>query len=100
MADFDKFLQYQKEIAEHTLQIIAKYQGQNQKPSKMSMMKTVTGILQNSEVPLHVNEIIEIAHHEYGVVFNRDSLSSALTKKVKMSNSKIVKTDPNTFHVK
>jgi len=49
---------------------------------KRSNISIVEDILKLERGPLHINEIIERARKQYTVVLNRESIVSALTKKV------------------
>ena len=54
---------------------------------KKSNTEIVRLILIDSPTPLHISEIIKIAHKKHGVKFNRESIVSALTKKVLDQNT-------------
>ena len=66
---------------------------------RMSQMRMVTDILTSSRTPLHVTEIIRQAKKRFGVTLDRESMVSALSKKVK-KGATFVRTDPNTFGLK
>jgi|SRR5208283_2360378 len=66
---------------------------------RMSQMRMVTDILTSSRAPLHVTEIIRQAKKRFGVTLDRESMVSALSKKVKKGVT-FVRTDPNTFGMK
>lgn len=99
MEDFDRYLQFQKEIAEMKLKIIAKYQGELGESNRFGQLAVVEEILENAGEPLHINEIIEIAKCDYNISLNRDSVSSAIAKKIKVG-SNFIRTSPNTFWIK
>ena len=61
-----------------------------------SNMEVVHAILQAASGPLHVNEIILKARLAFGVKLSRESLVSALTKKV-LDQHTFRRTAPNTF---
>jgi hypothetical protein len=61
--------------------------------SKMSM---AIDILQKARRPMHVSEIIALVKGTYGVTLDRESLASALVKKV-LREQGVVRTAPNTF---
>lgn len=98
MDQFDKYLQFKKEVAQATLKIIDQFQQPaSQGPKKRtSNIDAVHDILQEAGQPLHVSEIIRLAKQEYGVELQRDSIVSALLKKVNAQQG-IVRTAPNTF---
>jgi len=62
-----------------------------------SNMSAVMDLLRRSKTPLHVTEIIREAHERYGLTLDRESLVSALVKKVKAGV--VTRTAPNTFTV-
>jgi hypothetical protein len=66
---------------------------------RMSQMRMVTDILTSSATPLHVIEIIHQARKRFGVTLDRESMVSALSKKVKKGVT-FVRTGPNTFGLK
>jgi hypothetical protein len=68
----------------------------NQRKSQMSM---VTDILASDGAPLHVSEIIRRVERQYGIKLDRESMVSALTKKVK-KGVMFVRTGPNIFGLK
>jgi hypothetical protein len=60
-----------------------------------SQMSIVVNILTVADIPLHVSEIIRRAGQQHGMELDRESVVSALTKKVK--KGVLVRTGPNTF---
>ena len=65
----------------------------SQRKSKISI---ITDILSAAGTPLHVSEIIRLAEQQYGTKLDRESMVSALTKKVKKGVG-VVRTGPNIF---
>lgn len=65
----------------------------------MSKISIVQVILQAVKQPLHVSEIIRRARDDHGVVIERESIVSALTKKV-IRGEMFVRVSPNTFGLK
>jgi len=59
-------------------------------------MDVVHDVLQAAGKPLHVTEIIAIAEKDFGVLLDRETIVSALTKKVK-SGRMFQRVAPNTF---
>ncbi len=55
-------------------------------------------ILRRAQRPLHVSEIIAQVKTKYGVTLDRESLVSALVKKVHRGQE-ISRTAPNTFQI-
>ncbi len=63
---------------------------------RMSNLSLIEDILQRSETPLHVNVIIEQVRLLHSVTLDRESIVSALTKKVHRKD-RFCRTAPNTF---
>ena len=66
---------------------------------RMSQMNMITDILLSAGGPLHVSEIIHRAAKQYGVNLDRESMVSAMSKKVKKGVA-FIRTGPNTFGLK
>ena len=66
------------------------------KKNGMSNMQIVCAILRTAGCPLHIQDIILKASQSYGIKLQRESLVSALTKKVLDQNT-FIRTAPNTF---
>ena len=66
---------------------------------RTSQMKMITDILSSAGGPLHVSEIIHRAAKQYGVNLDRESMVSAMSKKVKKGVA-FIRTGPNTFGLK
>jgi hypothetical protein len=66
---------------------------------RKSQMSMVMDILSDAGKPLHILEIIRIAEDRYGIKLDRESMVSALTKKVNKGVT-FVRTGPNTFTLK
>lgn len=64
----------------------------------MSNMEMSMDILQRAQRPLHVSEIIAQVKTKYGVTLDRESLVSALVKKVHRRQG-LLRTAPNTFQI-
>jgi hypothetical protein len=64
-----------------------------------SKMSIITDILSAAGTPLHVSEIIRRAEQQYGTKLDRESMVSALTKKVRKGVG-FVRTGPNIFGLK
>jgi len=98
---FESYLQYQKEITESKLKIINCFQKAVQpKPKKRtSKIEIAENVLRIAGRPLHVSEIINLAHRDFQVSLDRDSIVSAILKKVTAGKS-FIRTAPNTFALK
>jgi hypothetical protein len=103
MDTFEKLLALQKDLLQSQLKTIYRYQ-QKSAPDKKTIKRTsklniVADILASSDQPLHISEIIRIAQQEYQTEMERDSIVSALVKKVK-AGRQFVRVAPNTFALK
>jgi IS4 transposase len=101
MKSKDLFLLYEKQVAEFKLKLIRKLSGETASPEKLrpgrtSNMEMVETVLKNADKPLHVNDIIDAIKEEFGIVVDRDSLSSAIIKQVR-KEKRFVRVAPNTF---
>ena len=65
-------------------------------PKGMSYVDMSFAVLRRVKTPLHVDDLIVAIAQSYGVQPARDSLVSALSKKV-MAGDRFEKTAPNTF---
>ena len=77
---------------EHSAQSTAE-KGRHKRRSQMSM---VEDLLVEAAQPLHISLIIEQAKSRFNQVLDRESLVSALTKRVKRKD-RFVRTGPNTY---
>jgi hypothetical protein len=64
----------------------------------MSNMDMAIDILRRAQRPLHISEIIVQGKTKYGVTLDRESLVSALVKKVHRRQG-LSRTAPNTFQI-
>ncbi|HDP25192.1 MAG TPA: hypothetical protein ENN34_07085 [Deltaproteobacteria bacterium] len=62
-------------------------------------MSIVVDILSAAEEPLHISEVIRRAGEQYNVTLDRESVVSAMIKRLK-KGSTFVRTAPNTFCLK
>jgi len=69
------------------------------KKEGMSQMSMIADILQRSKRPLHVSQIIEQVEKVHHVKLERESIVSALVKKVH-GEGQVIRTDKNTFGLK
>ena len=69
---------------------------QKTKRSGRSNMDVVCTVLAAAPGPLHIDQIIQTANQTYGTKLSRESLVSAITKKVLDQNT-FCRTAPNTF---
>ena len=68
------------------------------KPKSMSHTDMVHSILAAAGRPLHISEILPLLSKRYGVSLDRESVVSALSKRVARKD-RFVRTAPNTFSV-
>ena len=66
------------------------------KEKRMSHMDIVYDILQFTRQPMHISDILEAAQKRFNVDLDRESVVSALVKRVKR-NDRFIKTGPNTY---
>jgi hypothetical protein len=103
MDTFEKYLELQRDLLQSQLKTIYRYQQQSapgkKKIKRTSKLDIVADILASSDLPLHISEIIRIAQQDYQTQMERDSIVSALVKKVK-AGSRFVRVAPNTFALK
>lgn len=103
MDTFEKLLELHKDLLQSQLKTIYRYQQQSgpdkKKIRRTSKLDIVADILASSDQPLHISEIIRIAQQEYQTEMERDSIVSALVKKVK-AGRQFVRVAPNTFALK
>ena len=102
MDEFDKCLDFVEEMAKSTLDVVKKFR-QSAVATKTRAPRTykfeyVETILQNARKPLHIDDMIDIFGKEYNANIIKDSLSSAISKKIR-SRSTITRTAPNTFEI-
>jgi hypothetical protein len=65
----------------------------------LSQLDVVEDILMAAGEELHINEIIKRAEKSHDILIDRESIVSALTKKV-MRKDRFVRTNKNTFALK
>jgi hypothetical protein len=69
------------------------------KRKSMSKINIAADILEASPTPLHVNEIIKKAKIDYQIDIDRESIVSAISKKVRKGDT-FIRTARNTFGLK
>ncbi|MCP4213343.1 MAG: hypothetical protein GY765_01745 [bacterium] len=62
-------------------------------------MEIARNVLSAAAKPLHVSEIVSNAKRDFNVELERDSIVSAIVKKVKAGKT-FIRTAPNTFALK
>ena len=103
MTDTDNYLEIKRELLQAQLRVVYRYQRKTaphgQKLKRTSNLTIVEDILQNSDQPLHISKIIQIAQKDYNVNLERDSIVSALIKKIN-AGKMFIRVAPNTFALK
>jgi hypothetical protein len=101
MEQFEQYLDFQKEVTRSKLKIIEQFQKRGQiKPRKRtSKIAIAYNVLNDAGKPLHVKEIIQLAKQVYDVQLDRDSIVSAILKKINAGQT-FIRTAPNTFALK
>ena len=72
--------------------------GGAEKVKSMSQVEMVYDILRSAGRPLHISEIMTLVAKRHGVTLDRESIVSALTKRVARKD-RFARTAPNTFSV-
>ncbi len=83
----------------NTIRQLRKAAGMEEKPQKekrRSQVDIVYDILQTKQQPMHVDTIIAQAKQLYDIHLDKESIVSALTKRIKRQD-RFIKTAPNTF---
>ena len=70
--------------------------GKDVNTERKSQINIAYEVLKNAGCPMHVNGIIDLVRERQGISLDRDSLVSAITKKVKRGEV-FVRTGRNTF---
>jgi hypothetical protein len=102
--DTKEWAKIQESLLKSQLKIIRQFLRQGEEPrfkpqvKSRSQMSIVYDILLYAQQPLHIMEIINRAKNEFKVDLDRESLVSALTKKVK-SGRMFQRVAPNTFTI-
>jgi len=101
MDQFERYLEFKKEVAQSTLKAIERFQQQGKTNSgkRTSNIDIVQNVLKKAGHPLHVTDIIQMAQQHHQVQLNRDSIVSAILKKINAGET-FIKTAPNTFALK
>jgi hypothetical protein len=72
--------------------------GAAERVKSMSQIDMVHAILRTAGRPLHISEIMPLVSKRHGVTLDRESIVSALSKRVARKD-RFVRTGPNTFSV-
>ena len=100
----EEFVTFYEELLSAQLRVVRRYRAPKVKETKgvrrkgMSKIDMVIDVLRRARHPLHISEIIAEAKVIHGIRLDRESLVSAMVKKVHQ-NRGVVRTAPNTFGV-
>ena len=100
--DVKEWAKLQESILKSQLKTIREFLKKGEAPVRKqplkgkSQMSIIQDILLAAKKPLHVNDIIACAQKDFNVNLDRESIVSALTKKVK-SGRMFKRVAPNTF---
>lgn len=99
--DKKEFCEFYEELLKAQLKVVRQFSGKKEKRGRKiqkgkSQVSIAEDILRTSGHPLHVTEIIKRAKEHYDASIDRESLVSALTKKVKKGD-RFIRVAPNTF---
>jgi hypothetical protein len=98
------FLSFYESLFSAQLRTVRQLKSPKPKKSKrtggrgMSNMSMATDILRRAQKPLHISEIIAQVKAKYDVTLDRESLVSALVKKLHRHQG-FSRTAPNTFQI-
>jgi hypothetical protein len=98
------FLAFYESLLSSQLRTVRQLKSPKPKKSKrkednsMSHMNMTIDILRRAQRPLHISEIIAQVKTKYGVTLDRESLVSALVKKLHRGQG-LSRSAPNTFEI-
>ena len=97
------FLEVTEEMLRAQLRAVRRLQGDHHEPKRSrsgrSQMDIVQDILQREGRPLHITQIIERAACIHQVTLDRESVVSALSKRIRRGD-RFIRTAANTFDLK
>ena len=102
--DLKEWAKIQESLLKSQLKIIRQFLKDEEQPTfrtrgkGMSQMSIIYDVLLAAQTPLHVTEIIARAKKDFNVHLDRDSIVSAITKKVK-SGRMFKRVEANTFTI-
>jgi predicted transcriptional regulator len=99
--DRKEFCEFYEQLLKAQLAVVRQFPGDTGRrrdtaQKGRSQVSIAKDILEAAGEPLHVTEIIKRAKEQFDTTIDRESLVSALTKKVK-KGGRLVRTAPNTF---
>lgn len=103
--DAKEWVKLQESLLVEQLKVVRRFlkKGEEAKGTReekgMSKISIVADILSTSPTPLHVTEIIKKAKSDYQIDIDRESIVSAISKKVRKGDT-FIRTARNTFGLK
>jgi hypothetical protein len=103
--DTKEWVKLQESLLAEQLKVVRRFlkKGEKAKETRkdkgMSKINIVSDILDASPAPLHVTEIIKKAKSDYQIDIDRESIVSAISKKVRKGDT-FIRTARNTFGLK
>lgn len=100
----EEFFAFYESLFSAQLRVIRQFKNpksgnsKSKKEQGMSNISMAIDILQKAKQPLHISEVITQVKARHGITLDRESLVSALVKKVHQ-NQGLIRTAPNTFQV-
>ena len=99
--DRKEFCEFYEQLLKAQLAVVRQFSGKTENRGRRaqkgkSQVSITENILREAGQPLHVTEIIKRAQEHYNASIDRESLVSALTKKVKKGD-RFIRVAPNTF---
>ncbi len=99
--DKKEFCEFYEQLLKAQLSVVRQFSGKVENRGRRaqkgkSQVSITENILRDAGQPLHVTEIIKRAKKHYDISIDRESLVSALTKKVKKGD-RFIRVAPNTF---
>jgi hypothetical protein len=96
-----EFCEFYEELLRAQLSVVRQFSGQEARRRRTvqkgkSQVGITEDILRAADQPLHVTEIIKRAREQFDATIDRESLVSALTKKIRKGD-RFVRVAPNTF---
>ena len=102
--DLKEWAKIQESLLKSQLKIIRQFLKDEEQPTfrtrgkGMSQMSIIYDVLLAAQTPLHVTEIIARAKNDFNIDLDRDSIVSAMSKKVK-SGRMFKRVEANTFAI-
>jgi len=105
--DTKEWVELQEALLAEQIKVLRRYlkgekgvkKTQPPKTKSKSKIDIVKDILLEAAIPLHVTEIIKRAKDDYQTIIDRESIVSAITKKVNKGDT-FIRVDRNTFALK